>query len=53
MKLWFQVMETRVSSVWNQSFCTSLIMVDLFISNSCYVLTRNITNPGSCLLYYP
>ena len=20
MKLWFQVMETRVSSVWNQSF---------------------------------
>ncbi|KAB4278608.1 hypothetical protein GAO58_28895 [Bacteroides thetaiotaomicron] len=32
--------------------CTSLIMVDLFISNSCYVLTRNITNPGSCLLYY-
>ncbi|KAB4481423.1 hypothetical protein C5Z03_10105 [Bacteroides thetaiotaomicron] len=35
--------------MWN---CTSLIMVDLFISNSCYVLTRNITNPGSCLLYY-
>ena len=27
-------------------------MVDLFISNSCYVLTRNITNPGNCLLYY-
>ncbi|KAB5443174.1 hypothetical protein F9Z91_17350, partial [Bacteroides thetaiotaomicron] len=62
-KLWFQADETLVPSGRNILFqrlelilelhvCTSLIMVDLFISNSCYVLTRNITNPGSCLLYY-
>lgn len=43
MKLWFQVMETRVSSVWNQSF-KRLKLLETTDNDSLPCTSRNETN---------